>query len=643
MLKTFGSKMLVVILSAALAGALIVYVVTSLGYKELSDRSARKTLAMTGEAIFQTLRLSMFSGDRIVIGEALERASGIEGVHSLNIVPDKEVIATFDMPKEATEDRDVLRAFATKESLWREIRRDDGPHVRLLKPLIAEPICVRCHTLNGVNDVLGVMDLDVSTRWSEAVIKSSQAKLGIFICAALLFAILFASLFTRALNDKLRALQAGLLDFFGFLNQSKLRANRLKIGGGDELGQMAKAINDNIANIERGLEQDRKFIGEATRIVSKVNNGHVGGRLQIAANSPALAALKETINAMSAALERNIEEILRVMRAYESDDYTAQTNPETLRGELRALHDGINRLGESIGAMLYASLENGKLLENNARELDAHVHSLSVATSKQANALRETGEAMTNITAAIRDTAQKASLMASIADDTQNSAKEGAALAGDTLNAMEQIVSGANAIGEAIDAIDAIAFQTNILSLNAAVEAATAGEAGKGFAVVAGEVRNLAARSADAARTIKELSEESQRRAEEGKLISAQMMRGYDKLRSKVKETSALVSQVARSSGDEMGAIERINEIVETIGKMTRESEMVAQKTHLIASRTSKMARDLVSAASNKKFRVGETEKKIRELKSLIESGFDDFGPLGFDRSPLDQESPRGR
>ncbi|MDR2152030.1 MAG: methyl-accepting chemotaxis protein [Helicobacteraceae bacterium] len=639
MLKTFGSKALVVILSAASIGALFVYFATSMGYKELADRSARKTLAMMSESIFQTLRLSMFTGDRIVIAEALERARGIEGVHALALLPDKEVIATFDLPQKFTEDPDVLRVFATKEAIWQEIESKDGRRMRLLKPQIAEPICVRCHVLNRINDVLGVMDLEVSTRWSDVAISSAQAKLGIFVCVAMLATILFAALFTRTLNAKFHALQSGLLDFFGFLNQTKPRADRLKIDSDDELGQMAKVINDNIARIESRLAQDRKFIDEATKIVSKVNNGYVGARLQIAVNSPALSALKETMNAMMSALEHNIKEILRVMSAYEGDDYTAQTNAEALRGEFRALHDGVNRLGESIGAMLYSSLENGKALENNAQELGGYVRSLSSAASKQAKALQETGEAVAAITAAIRDTAKKAGLMANIADETQKSAKTGAALAGNTLSAMEQIVSSANAINEAIGVIDAIAFQTNILSLNAAVEAATAGDAGKGFAVVAGEVRNLAARSAEAARTIKELSEESQRRAEEGKLISAQMMRGYEKLSAKVEETSALVSQVAQASKDEMVSIEHINEVVETIEKMTQESERVAQKTHAIATRTSEMARALASVTNRKKFRRASGDEQIRTLKNLIENGFSDL--FSTDAKPLADKTKR--
>jgi methyl-accepting chemotaxis protein len=627
--KTIGTKVLFGLLTGAFIGTIAIYFVTSLGYKELSDRSAHKTLMMMGESIYQTMRLSMFSGDRIVIEDAIKRAASIEGVHSLKILADKGVIETFDLPQTFTTDPKALRVFRTKESHWEEVEFEDGVHTRMLKPLIAEPICVSCHVLNQVNDVLGVMDIDVSMRWSQLVIQSSLAKLGIFLSAALLISMFATVLFTRSFSGKLHDLQNGLLDFFDFLYQKKRRAAPITIESDDEIGAMARAINQNIARIESGLEQDRNFIREATQIVSRVNSGFVSGRLSGGANNPALIALKETINAMIAALERNINEILRVMKAYESDDYTAfiKANPE-LEGDLKALNDGVNRLGESIGRMLGKSLENGRQLESNARELGGFVRSLSAATENQAQALVETHEAVAAITGAIRDNAIKAGQMANIADDTQQSAREGASLASNTMNAMEQIVRSANAIGEAIGVIDAIAFQTNILSLNAAVEAATAGEAGKGFAVVAGEVRNLATRSADAARTIKELSEESQRRAEEGKLIAARMMKGYEKLSGKVSETSALVSQVAEASRDQMESIEHINKVVETISRMTQESAQVAQKTRAIAEQASSMAQALVSDTSDKKFRShsllnsfeSDQYDKILQLKNLIET-----------------------
>ncbi|RXJ93420.1 chemotaxis protein, partial [Arcobacter sp. CECT 8989] len=113
-------------------------------------------------------------------------------------------------------------------------------------------------------------------------------------------------------------------------------------------------------------------------------------------------------------------------------------------------------------------------------------------------------------------------------DDLNSSAKQGQNLAQKTTSAMEDITEQVTLINESISIIDQIAFQTNILSLNAAVEAATAGEAGKGFAVVAAEVRNLASRSAEAAKEIKDLVENATSKANEGKSISADMITGYN-------------------------------------------------------------------------------------------------------------------
>ncbi|MDR0746434.1 MAG: methyl-accepting chemotaxis protein [Helicobacteraceae bacterium] len=631
MFKTIGAKVVAGILFCAFSGAIAIFYVAMLGYEELSDQSARRTLQMTSESIFQTLRLSMFSGDRVVIGDTIARASKIEGVHSLQILPSQEVIGTFELETPFTNDPDAISIFTTKEARVMEIMSGGERHIRIFKPLVAEPICLRCHTLGKVNDVLGVMELDISLEKTDAMIRDSQSKIGLFLLLMLTFTIFVSYIFYRFFSDHLRAIQEGLLGFFGYLNKTKSKAARLAIDSKDELGEMARVINDNIARVEEGIVKDRTFVAEATRVMARLNSGFLSNRLQAEANSPGLNALKEVINQMLTALSRNVEEILSVLKAYENDDYTAFISANMLEGELRDLIDGVNRLGESIGKMLKNNLENGLKLESNAQELSGYVQSLSMATASQADALLETSKAVAAITDAIRNNAKKAGQMANIAEETQEQANEGSILAGKTQRAMEQIVFSANSISEAIGVIDTIAFQTNILSLNAAVEAATAGGAGKGFAVVAGEVRSLAARSAEAARIIKELSEESQRRAEEGKITTQTMLHGYAQLSAKITETSELVSQVASASQDQMSAIEHINNVVEAIKRMTQENAGAARKTHEIANRTSAMARELVSDASGKKFRQtasymndadnDESQSAIETLKNLIESG----------------------
>ena len=156
--------------------------------------------------------------------------------------------------------------------------------------------------------------------------------------------------------------------------------------------------------------------------------------------------------------------------------------------------------------------------------------------------------------------------MLRISSKTQESAHIGKELATKTVNSMEEINNTVMNINEAITVIDQIAFQTNILSLNAAVEAATAGEAGKGFAVVAQEVRNLAARSAEAAKEIKNLVENATIKANEGKEISSTMIKGFGELESNISETSNLIDDVTNAANEQSSGITQISDAVNQLG-----------------------------------------------------------------------------
>ena len=135
---------------------------------------------------------------------------------------------------------------------------------------------------------------------------------------------------------------------------------------------------------------------------------------------------------------------------------------------------------------------------------------------------------------------------------------------------MDEINTQVNAINDAITIIDQIAFQTNILSLNAAVEAATAGEAGKGFAVVAQEVRNLASRSAEAAKEIKTIVENASQKADDGKKIANKMIEGYPTLNESISQTINLISDIEKASKEQQSGIVQINDSINALDKQTQ-------------------------------------------------------------------------
>ena len=202
--------------------------------------------------------------------------------------------------------------------------------------------------------------------------------------------------------------------------------------------------------------------------------------------------------------------------------------------------------------------------------------------------------------------------MAQFANHVITSVKEGNELANQTTKSMDEINVEVSAINDAIGIIDQIAFQTNILSLNAAVEAATAGEAGKGFAVVAQEVRNLASRSSEAAKEIKNLVESANLKANEGKNISNKMIHGYTSLNENINKTIELIKDVEMASQEQKSGIEQINDAVTSQDQQTQQIANAANETYDIAMTTSTISKKIVENVDSKEF-IGKNEILVDE------------------------------
>jgi methyl-accepting chemotaxis protein len=247
-------------------------------------------------------------------------------------------------------------------------------------------------------------------------------------------------------------------------------------------------------------------------------------------------------------------------------------------------------------------LENGQILETNATNMTQSVSNVAYRANKQASSLQETAVAVEKITKITRDNTQNAITMAQLGNIVKDSVSKGQNLATKTAQAMDNINTQVSNINEAISIIDQIAFQTNILSLNAAVEAATAGEAGKGFAVVAQEVRNLANRSSDAAKQIQDLVINATTTANEGKSISDEMMQGYVELNGHIAQTITIIENVSSASKEQMRGIEQINSTISTLEKVTQSNASEADNVSHIANQTMDIAKKLVEDARGKKF-----------------------------------------
>ena len=415
--------------------------------------------------------------------------------------------------------------------------------------------------------------------------------------------VFFVTFFNASIGRGIDKINVGIQQFMRYLNKEINELDYIDLNTRGELGNLAKTVNMNIDKINGALEKDLLCVGEATITLDKFEKGYYSCRVHSVAANPQVQTLAKTINKMLDSQQKINSEILRVLDQYSNYNYMNRISSQNMYGELKQLVEGINTLGEAITSMLVENKHNGEILLSGSTQLSHNVDELNSASNDAAARLEETAAAVEEITGSIVSNTQNVNKMAQYATELNLSSNNGQKLARQTADSMEEINSQVNSINEAITVIDQIAFQTNILSLNAAVEAATAGEAGKGFAVVAQEVRNLASRSAEAAREIKTLVENATSKANEGKDIASQMINGYNNLNENIGNTIAIINDVQNNANQQRNAIEQISDAINSLDKQTQVNASIANQTNEIASQTSGLARNVVNAVNEKEFR----------------------------------------
>ncbi|WP_419233794.1 methyl-accepting chemotaxis protein [Aliarcobacter cryaerophilus] len=398
------------------------------------------------------------------------------------------------------------------------------------------------------------------------------------------------------------SVRAGIEEFFAFINFEKDDIKLIGVDSTDELGMMSKIINKNIANTKANIQRDRELIADTIRVANSINKGHLDQKIMVNSNNPALNELKDIINEMLNTLNSNISNILTVLTSYSKLDFRPRLKDNDLEGIIQELEKDINILRDVITQTLLDNKKVGITLKENANILSFNMQSISTAANSQAASLEETAASLEEITSNITNNTQTTTKMASYGEKVKESIKIGQDLANKTVSSMEDINKQALAINEAIGVIDNIAFQTNILSLNAAVEAATAGEAGKGFAVVAGEVRNLASRSAEAANEIKRIVQLATSKTKEGSEIANSMIEGYTSLNENISITLDLIQNVTTASKEQSIGMVQINDAVNNLDQITQKNAQSASEANEIAKQTLKISNEIIEQVNSKEF-----------------------------------------
>jgi methyl-accepting chemotaxis protein len=448
-------------------------------------------------------------------------------------------------------------------------------------------------------DILKIIkkNSDMAQKNFHNTIKQSIITVIVLMSIFSIIILIFNILLSKSIISPLEILK----DAMKKLTDSSNKDIKIEIKTKDETAQIAKYFNEYISKIEKDHLEDTLVINDVNHVVNEIKKGNLSTRVTKTSSSKSVKELVNALNSMLDTLADIIEHASITLNKYKQEDFTQKTSINA-QGEIQSLLNGIDSLGESISKMLVESTKRGVELKNSSDDLLKNVDVLNESSIQTATNLEETTAALEQITSNVKNNTQKMNDMTNLARKVSLSTKDGKELALKTSISMDEINEQVNLINNSITVIDQIAFQTNILSLNAAVEAATAGELGKGFAVVAGEVRNLATRSAQAAKEIKALVEHATIKANDGKEISSNMINGYESLNENIEQTLNIIEDVSTSSKEQERGIIQINNVINELDQKTQKNATIASQVQEIAIFSEKLATTIVYETKSKNF-----------------------------------------
>ncbi len=341
---------------------------------------------------------------------------------------------------------------------------------------------------------------------------------------------------------------------------------------------------------------------ELQQIIAAVTAGNLDNRISLEGKRNFFLTLSTGINELVDTIAMVAGEVRSLVAAANEGDLTKRIEIEGKPGLLVEIGSGINHLTHNVAELVSQTKLAAAEVSRGADEISKGNADLSQRTEEQASSLEETASSMEEMTSTVKQNADNAGQASRLAVAARDQAEKGGAVVSRAVTAMAGINEASKKIADIIGVIDEIAFQTNLLALNAAVEAARAGEQGRGFAVVATEVRNLAGRSAAAAKEIKALIQDTVRKVGEGSDLVTQSGSTLEQLVVAVKKVTDIVSEIAAASNEQSTGIEQVNKAVMQLDELTQQNAALVEQASAASQAMADQARGL--NASMQRYRV---------------------------------------
>jgi methyl-accepting chemotaxis protein len=367
----------------------------------------------------------------------------------------------------------------------------------------------------------------------------------------------------------------------------------------DEFASSAQAYQDKVKEL---LALQRKSIDATAVAIDKANDRNTTLLLTLGVILLAFGAWAAWVISRSITVPLNAA--LGIADTVATGDLTTRFDEETTRDEIGDLMKALKTMNDALRRVVSEVQSGTGAIANASQEIAAGNLDLSARTEQQASSLEETASSMEELTSTVRQNADNANQANQLAQAASDVAARGGEIVGQVVHTMGSIDASSRKIVDIIGTIDGIAFQTNILALNAAVEAARAGEQGRGFAVVASEVRNLAQRSAAAAKEIKELIGNSVEQVKNGATLVQRAGTTMDEVVASVRRVTDIMGEITSASREQSLGIDQVNEAISQMDTVTQQNAALVEEAAAAAASMQDQAARLADVAGM--FKLGD-------------------------------------
>jgi methyl-accepting chemotaxis protein len=346
------------------------------------------------------------------------------------------------------------------------------------------------------------------------------------------------------------------------------------------------SVNSTVDSLSGTVAEIQKIVEAAAA------RGDFSVKMDLSGKQGYSKTLSDLINQLSDVTDTGLRDIVRVAEALAKADLT-QVISKDYPGLFGQTKDAVNTISENLQELIGQIKVSVDSISTASNQIAIGNQDLSKRTEEQASSLEQTASSMEELTSAVKENSGNSKQANQLAGGASDIAKQGGEVVGKVVQTMSSISESSKKIVDIIGVIDGIAFQTNILALNAAVEAARAGEQGRGFAVVATEVRNLAQRSAAAAKEIKTLINDSVEKVNVGTDLADKAGKTMEEVVSAVKRVTDIMSEISSASGEQSSGIEQVNDAITKMDDVTQQNAALVEEAAAAAKSLEGQAEEL--------------------------------------------------